>query len=132
MELKEKLKSNDILNLNRLIDQLTKYFELKTKIYELKVKEQLVDIISSFAALTLIVSFGMFTLFFFSIALGFYLNSILENGFLGFLIVGILYFLICLILILFKDKIITNRLFQAFFSDTLTRNENEQHNHEQD
>lgn len=130
-QLKNKHKAFDILNLDKIIDHISKFIELKLEIYELKVKEQLVEIISSFAALTLIISFGIFMIFFFSLALGFYFNIILNSGFLGFIIVGGLYMLICIFLILFKDKIITNNLFQAFFSETLTRKQNEQDGEEQ-
>lgn len=125
-QLKEKHKPLNILNLDKLVDFITKFVELKLELYELKVKEQLVVIISSFATLALIISFGLFMIFFGSLALGFYLNGVLESRFLGFLIVGLIYFVICIILVLFKDKIITNHLFQALFSDSLTINDDEQ------
>ncbi len=124
--LKEKHKPLNILNLDKLVDFITKFVELKLELYELKVKEQLVMVISSFATLALIISFGLFMIFFGSLALGFYLNGVLESRFLGFLIVGLIYFVICIILVLFKDKIITNHLFQALFSDSLTINDDEQ------
>ena len=120
-----------MLNLDRLVNNLSKFIELKMEIYELKVKEQLVGVISSFATLALIISFGLYMLFFFSLALGFYLNEIFESTFIGFISVGVIYMLICIILIIFKDKILTNHLFQAFFSDTITRQENEQDSQEQ-
>jgi len=124
--LKDKQKPLNILNLDKLIEYLTKFIELKLEIYELKFKEQLVVIISSFATLVLILSFGLFMIFFGSLALGFYLNGIFESRFLGFVIVGLIYLLICIVLVVFKDKIITNRLFQAIFSDSLTINDDEQ------
>jgi hypothetical protein len=96
----------------------------------LKIKEQLVGIISGFATLTLILSFGLFMLFFASLALGFYLNIVFDSQFLGFVAVGLLYFLICILLVIFKDKIITNHLFQAIFSDTLTGKQDEQDSEE--
>ena len=124
--MKDKQKPLNILNLDKLIEYLTKFIELKLEIYELKFKEQLVVIISSFATLALIISFGLFMIFFGSLALGFYLNGIFESRFLGFVIVGLIYLLICIVLVVFKDKIITNRLFQAIFSDSLTINDDEQ------
>jgi hypothetical protein len=122
----EKRKEQNFLNFDRVVDQLTKFIELKLEIYELKVKEQLVGVISSFATLALILSFGLFMLFFGSLALGFYLNIVFDSGFMGFVIVCLLYLLICVLLVIFKDKIITNNLFQAIFSDTLTVNDDEQ------
>lgn len=130
--MKDKRKTFDMLNLDRLVNNLSKFIELKLEIYELKMKEQLVGIISSFATLALIISFGLYMLFFCSLALGFYLNDIFDSTFIGFVLVGIIYMLICIILIIFKDKIITNHLFQAFFSDSITRQENEQDSQEQE
>ena len=124
--MKENNKSLNILNLDKLVDFITRFVELKLELYELKVKQQLVVIISSFATLALIISFGLFMIFFGSLALGFYLNEVLESRFLGFLIVGLIYLLICIILVIFKVKIITNPLFQALFSDSLTFNDDEQ------
>jgi hypothetical protein len=124
--LKEKHRPLDILNLDKLVNNISKFIELKLELYELKFKEQLVVIISSFATLALIISFGLFMLLFASLALSFYLNGVFESGFLGFVIVGLIYLLICIILVVFKDKIITNHLFQALFSDSLTINNDEQ------
>jgi len=124
--LKEKQEPLNILNLNKLVKNLTEFVEIKLELYELKVKEQLVTVISSFATLALIISFGLFMLFFASLALAFYLNGVFESGFLGFVTVGLIYLLICVVLVVFKDKIITNHLFQALFSDSLTVNDDEQ------
>jgi hypothetical protein len=129
IELKERFKTLDILNLEKLIESITKFIELKTEIYELKVKEQLVHIISSFATLTLILTFGIIMLFFFSLALGFYLNTLFDSNFIGFALIGAFYLLIGILLILFKDKLITNRLFQTLFSETLISGNDE---HEED
>lgn len=115
----------DILNINRLMTSLAKFAELKIEIYELKVKEQMVTIVANLATLVLILSFGLFVLFFCSLALSFYLNNVFDSKFLGFICVGGFYFLICIFLILFKDKLITNQLFQVIFSDTLTDNKDE-------
>ncbi|MCG8307967.1 MAG: hypothetical protein MI975_11295 [Cytophagales bacterium] len=126
----EKEKLPGILNFDKLVEKITKFFELKLEIYELKVKEQIVIVISSLATIALIISFGLFMIFFGSLAFGFYLNGILDSRYLGFVIVGFLYLVICMILILFKDKIITNRLFQAIFSDSLTIDDDEQKDRE--
>lgn len=125
-QLEEKHKGLNLLNFDRVVDHLTKFIELKLEIYELKVKEQLVVIISSFATLALILSFGLFMLFFASLALGFYLNILFDSTFLGFVIVSLIYLFICIILVVFKDKIITNHLLQAIFSNTLTGKHDEQ------
>ena len=51
---------------------------------------------------------------------------------MGFLIIGLIYLLICIILILIKNKIVANQLFQALFSDTLTQKNDEQEQDQQD
>lgn len=132
ISLLKKNKVVDILNLEKVIDHLSRFIELKLEIYELKVKEQLVGTISSLATMALIISFGIFMLLFCSLALGFFLNGVFESKYIGFVIIGLIYFLICIILIVFKNKIITNHLFQAFFSETLTRDNDEQDKDEQD
>lgn len=128
----EKNKLYDILNLEKLTSRLSRFIELKLEIYELKVKGQLVGIISSFATMALIISFGLLMLFFFSLALGFFLNYAFDSSFMGFLLIGLFYLLICILLVVFKNKIITNNLFQAIFSDTLTSTNDEQEIDQQD
>lgn len=124
--MKERFKKFDILSLDRLVENITKFIELKMEIYELKVKEQLVQIISSLAILALILTLGVIMIFFFSLALGFYLNDLFDSTFLGFALIGAIFLLIGVLLILFKDKLITNRLFQTFFSETLIKENEEQ------
>jgi hypothetical protein len=119
--LKERNKVFDILNLEKLIESLTRFVELKLQIYELKVKEQMVVVISRIAVLTIMLLFGLIIIFFFSMALAYYLNGLLDSGFMGFILVGSIYLTIGLVLMLFKSRLITNHLFQAFFSDTILK-----------
>lgn len=124
--MKDKQTAFDILNLDKMVDSLTRFIELKMEIYELKVKGELVQIISSIATLTLILTLGVIMLFFFSLALGFYLNDLFNSSFMGFAIIGAFYMLIAVLLAIFKDKLITNRLFNSFFSKTLISGNDEQ------
>lgn len=115
----ERKKINNIIDLDKLIDGFTRLIELRFKIYELKAKEQIITVISKIAALTILLSFGLFMIFFLSIGLGFYLNSVLNSGHAGFLVVGGIYFFLGLLMILNRGRLITNPLFHAFFSETL-------------
>lgn len=124
--MKDKYKAVDLLNLDKMVDSLSRFLELKMQIYELKVKGELVQIISSIATLTMILTLGVIMLFFFSLALGFYLNDLFESSFMGFAIIGSFYMLIAILLAIFKDKLITNRLFNSFFSKTLISGNDEQ------
>ena len=63
-------------------------------------------------------------LFFFSMSLAYYLNDVLHSKFLGLLIIGGIYMVVSLLLLIFKDKIITNRLFRAFFERTIESDKN--------
>jgi hypothetical protein len=124
--LKEKHKVFDLLNLDKLLDSLSRFVEIKMQIYELKFKGELVEIISSIAALTMILTLGIIMLFFFSLALGFFLNDLFGSSFMGFAIIGAFYMLSAILLAIFKDKLITNRLFNSFFSKTLISENDEQ------
>jgi len=115
-----------------VINHLSSFIELKLRIFELKVKEQLVGIISSFAIVALILSFGILMLFFLSLALGFFLSNVFDSTPIGFALIGLIYFIICILLIVLKDKIFTNHLFQTFFSETLTKQDDEQDSDQQD
>lgn len=130
--MKEKPKFYDILNLEKVINHLSKFVEIKLEIYELKVKSQLVDIVSNFSVMILIISFGMFLLFFLSLSLGLFLNGVFNSNYIGFVIISLIYFVICILLILFKGKIIKYYLFQTFLSDTINNDSDEQGNSEQD
>ncbi len=121
-----------MLNFDKVIDRLSKFIELKLKIYELKVKEQLVGIISSFAIVALILSFGLIMVLFFSLALGFFFSNIFDSTPMGFGLVGLIYLFICILLIVLKDRMFTNHLFQTFFSETLTKQDDEQDSDQQD
>ncbi len=105
--------------MDKLVEGISKLIELRLSIYELKAKEQIVSIISKIAALTILLSFGLFMVLFLSIGLGFYLNGVFDSSFAGFLIVGGFYFLIGFLMLLNRAHLITNPLFQAFFSKTL-------------
>jgi hypothetical protein len=117
-----------------MFESLSRFVELKLQIYELKVKEQMVIVISRIAVLTIMLLFGVIIIFFFSMALAYYFNGLLESGFLGFILVGSIYLAIGLVLMLFKGKLITNQLFQAFFSDTILKGDydDEQDEHYED
>ena len=131
IQLKERNKVFDILNLEKLFDSLSRFVELKLQIYELKVKEQMVIVISRIAMLTIMLLFGLIIIFFFSMALAYYFNHLLDSGFLGFVLVGSIYLTIGLLLVFFKGRLITNQLFQAFFSDTILKGDYDDEQEEQ-
>lgn len=123
--MKEDIKIKSFFNLERVVQLLSKFIEVKMELYELKVKEQIVFIISSFTALAIIILLGLFMVFFLSLFLGYLLNDILNSNYLGFLIVGGGYLILSVLVIIYREKIITNRVIHAFFSKTLTPGKND-------
>jgi hypothetical protein len=111
-------------NLDNVIETMIKYFDVRLEIYKLKLKEQLVHLLSAVIAFVLIISLGLYMLFFFSMSFAYYLNDVLNSKFLGLLIIGGIYMVVCILLLIFKDKIITNRLFRAFFERTIQSDNN--------
>lgn len=129
-QLKYQNKISDIFNLDKLIESLSTYVELKLQIYELRVKEQLVVAITKIAVLSIILLFGIIMIFFFSMALAYFLNSWLGSEFLGFALVGAAYLAIGLVILFLQGRLIKNHLFQAFFSDTILNSENDDEHEE--
>jgi hypothetical protein len=117
--LEKKDKAIEGIRLRKLVETLTSFLLLKLEIYELKAKGQLVQIVSSIAIFTLILTFAMVMLFFFSLALGFYLNTLFDSRFIGFLLIGSFYLIGGALLVVFRDQLITNHIFEAFFSKTI-------------
>jgi hypothetical protein len=125
--LEKKDKAIEGIRLRKLVETLTSFLLLKLEIYELKAKGQLVQIVSSIAIFTLILTFAMVMLFFFSLALGFYLNTLFDSRFIGFLLIGSFYLIGGALLVVFRDQLITNHIFEAFFSKTIiSGNDDEQ------
>lgn len=114
-----------MLNLDRLVQNVSRFLEIKLEIYELKLKKQLAETIASIAALFLVAAFGFVALVFLSLALGFYLNVVFGSSFLGLLVVGGLYIVIGIIIFRFKDRLITQPLFESMFKETKNEVENE-------
>ncbi len=114
-----------MLNLDRLVQNVSRFLEVKLEIYELKLKKQLAETIANVAALFLVAAFGFVALVFLSLALGLYLNYVFGSSFLGLLLVGGLYIVVGIIIFQFKERLITHPLFESMFKETKNEVENE-------
>jgi F0F1-type ATP synthase assembly protein I len=115
-----------LLNLDRLLQNVTRFVEIKLEIYELRLKEQLSETLSNLVVLLFVMLVGFVGLVFLSLALGLFLNDLFQSNFIGLLIVGLIYLIAGFIVYRFKDRLITTRILQAIFKEPLNNIENDQ------
>jgi len=115
-----------LFNLDRLIQNITRFLEIKLEIYELRLKEQLSETLANVATMLFVMSFAFVGVVFLSLALGFFLNDLFQSSFTGLLVVGAVYLITGYIVYRYKDKLITSRILHAMFKETLNSVENEQ------
>jgi hypothetical protein len=115
-----------LLNLNRLLQNITSFLEIKLEIYELRLKKQLSETLANLVVVLFVMLVGFVGLVFLSLALGLYLNNLLNSSFAGLLIVGVIYLLTGYIVYKFKDRLmLTTRILQAMIKEPLNKVENE-------
>ncbi len=103
-----------------LVTEFKEYINLRTQLAELQIKNAAASLIASMATNVGSILFMSMCFLFASLALGFYLSEILGSYSLGFLIVAGIYFLLALILLLFKSTIqtkISNSIIAQLFKD---------------
>jgi hypothetical protein len=118
------------VGIDKLISSVKKYLKIEVDLFKLQAKEQVVEILSVFILIFLLLSFGLFIVFFLSITIAFYLNDLLDSRYLGLLIVAGFYTIICIVLVLMKDKLIAKGIFKAFFEGSLESVERKKRNDE--
>ncbi len=107
---------------NNLIDKISEYIRLKGEKLKLEIITQISRLLAHLVAFLFIAVIGVFFLIFASLSLGAYLNWVLDSTFLGYLIVGGLYFIILIgIFFLLRSNKIQNWLETLFIS--LSENE---------
>jgi preprotein translocase subunit Sss1 len=88
------------------------YLESKVLLFKISAYEKIAKVTAVLFSSILVAFIGFFMFLFFSISLGFYLGELLQSNAIGFLIVGGIYFIIFLIVILFRKK-----LFEKYITD---------------
>ncbi|ELR69933.1 hypothetical protein C900_04456 [Fulvivirga imtechensis AK7] len=109
----------NFLKLDSLFDHLTAFIESKIEIYKIQIREELAQTISKIMVWLLLASVFFFFFLFLNLALGYYLGSILNSLFYGFLIISGSYLLIFFILFLLRDTIGLRQLFEKLLIDWL-------------
>ncbi len=87
------------------MDSISGFIETKVELVKLDVEEQVQKIIAKSVIIFCVVICLALALFFISIGLASFLNSIIENQYLGYLIISILYILIGLIVYWNRESI---------------------------
>ncbi len=109
---------------NRLetaIQNLGKYLETRLDLFYLNASDKASDIISSIAAVCLIAVSMIFVLLFLSIGAAIWIGHSFGETSIGFLIIGLFYLLVAIILFAFRSTFIKmpviNKLLGALYSD---------------
>ena len=92
-----------MFNLDNLVSNITGYFEAKIELVKLDIQDRISDIVSGIAHLFVLILVLFLVVLFTGMALGFGLGSLLNNNFLGFLIVA---FMFGILLILTTKKVL--------------------------
>ena len=118
MENQEKSRLFKFLKIDSIIENLTGLVETRLELAKIEMKEELAKIAARVIALVIFSFLGVMIVIFFSIWLATYLNSLLGSLWAGYAIVTGFYFLILILLILFKVHI----LLQAKIEGALMQN----------
>jgi hypothetical protein len=85
---------------------VTDYFEAKIRLYKIGAFEKIAKISAILFSTLVIAMIGFFFLFFLGITTGFFFGSLLNSNALGFLILTGIYFILFLIVYIFRKKIL--------------------------
>ena len=93
-----------------LFEEVKEYLDLKYDIARLDITEKMVVIFTQFYSFFLFILIVPSIFLFFSFALAFYLGSLFNANYIGFLIVGLIYFVLAFIFYALRKKLITKPL----------------------
>lgn len=111
---------------NKILDRISDYFRLKLEKVKLELIAQVSRLLAHFIAFLFIGLIAFFFFTFLSLALGAFLNQLLQSPYLGYLIVAGIYLLVLiLVFYLLKTRRLQNWLEIAFlqFSESLSEQE---------
>ncbi len=95
--------SKSIFNIDRLIDHLVGFMETRFEILKLDFKEEFVRLIAKLLTIGVIVLLSTLFFIFFSVALGIFLNQLLDSAYLGFVIIAGFFFLLWMSVLIIKQ-----------------------------
>lgn len=105
---------------SQAIDNSELFLKKSHDYYKLKIFEQLTKSVSMMFKAFALGGLFLISLFFLAIALGLYIGEALENYTTGFLIVGLIFIIICVILFFkrkFIDKLVIQNISKSFFTN---------------
>lgn len=95
---------NIATNFEKLYDKAKEYTETSLELYRLNAIDKTADVVSSlFARLALLIVVAMFSLLI-NIALSLYIGKLLDEMYLGFLIVSGFYLVLSIVIYFYSDK----------------------------
>lgn len=105
-----------LFDFNRLIEAFNGFVETKVELWKIEAKEEISALIAKMLVVMLVALGAVMTLLFFTLALAYLLNGLLESNIWGFVIVGSIYALITIGLFVKRSIII----------ETVVRKQNEE------
>lgn len=118
-----------MLNVNEFVANLTGYIENRLALAKVEIRQEISEAISQLIYFLIIAFVGVMGLIMTSVALGAFLNFILNSQFLGYLIVAFLYITTFGLLVRFREhptvKGNINNTISRFFKDKNKQNTNE-------
>ncbi len=108
-------------NVEDLFAHVNRYLETQKRLFQLKIAEKSASVVSEGVVYLVLGLFGVFTVGFLAVGLGFYFSSIFESHAMGFGLVGAIFLLVFLIFYtnkkhLVRDKI-SNQIISKYFDD---------------
>ncbi|ADY53320.1 hypothetical protein Pedsa_2779 [Pseudopedobacter saltans DSM 12145] len=107
--------------MEELLEKIKEYIETRFKLAKLVLIEKGTSIFADIITTLIVVFFLIVAFLFISIGLGFYISELIGNTYGGFLIVGLFYFLIALIVFLTKDKYIEKSIVNGIIKKIFKR-----------
>ena len=105
--------------LDELIEHVENYADTQQALIKLTIVEK-TSVGASLALSGIIIGSLLMLVFLFgSIALAFYLSSLFEKNYTGFLIVAAIYFVLAMLLILFRNSLLKTPITNAFIKNNL-------------
>jgi len=100
-------------------EYIREYVKLQVDMFRLEMAERIAKVVSALVATLAIAALGLFALLMLMLAAAFYLGNLWGSYALGFLCVGGVYVLLAVLVVLFKERWLTNPLLtniiRAFF-----------------
>lgn len=112
----------------KVIDNIVEFIEIKTEQIKLRIITRIARMLSGVFALAMVAVFGLFFLFFLSIAFSEMINLGLDSPYLGYLIISGAYLIIIIVVIL----LVKSRKLQKWIETLIVKLEEAKYEQERD